>query len=59
VFASFDKVDLSIQQDNRILLRERVVLDKHVNDLEVRVWVDDKVNIEIYGYVLRSDNQWK
>jgi 4-amino-4-deoxy-L-arabinose transferase-like glycosyltransferase len=55
VFASFDEVDPTSQQDYGILLRKRIVLDKIVNDLEVRVWVDGKAKVELYGYTLGRD----
>ena len=38
--------------DDDVLLEEKVTLNETVDDLEVRIWVDDKVNIFIDGYNL-------
>jgi hypothetical protein len=55
-FAYFDESNNLSQPESGILLRKKVILDKAVDDLEVRVWVDGKATVEIYGYSLRHDH---
>ncbi|TYO96598.1 hypothetical protein [Desulfallas thermosapovorans] len=51
-FARFEGVDGVNLGDETVLLNKKVVLDKAVSDLEVRVWVDELVDIELTGYSL-------
>lgn len=53
-FARFEGLGLPENSNaaDDVLLEEKVTLDKTVDDLEVRIWVDDKADIFIDGYSL-------
>ncbi|KAF1086058.1 hypothetical protein SPSYN_00796 [Sporotomaculum syntrophicum] len=52
-FARFEELDGVNSSNASVLLNKAVVLDKAISDLEVRVWVDELADIELYGYSLR------
>jgi hypothetical protein len=53
-FARFVGLNSQEKSDayDHVLLNKKIILDKPVDDLEVRIWVDDKADIFIEEYSL-------